>query len=373
VIRVKSGELRIGMTLPWTVYDGAGRLLLREGCTLSSEHQVSVLIARGLYRQADDGQIEEADDILPKGRPPTPFELFYEFASRLDALFSQIEQKQGGCGRSLLKLCTDLQQLCASAPDAALGAVHLCNDGPYPVYHPLHVAVLCELVARRLKYPDEIRTDTVAAALTANVSMRDLQGKLHKQSSPLDEAQRAAIARHPDESARMLREAGVTNDRLLMLVGQHHELPDGSGYPQGRTRDAIAAETLVLGMAESYATMVSGRAYRKPLPAKDALRRFLLARGRQYDETLSQVFIKVLSVYPPGAFVKLENGETAVVIKRAGDDTLHPVVSSYMSQKGTLYTQPRHYDTRQPGFAIKEDCAPDYRVQTMMNMLWGYS
>ncbi len=370
-IKLKLEELQVGMKLPWPIFDADGKQLLQKDHVITSADQLSALVEHGLFRL--DQAVEPESDEAGTNRSLTPFELFYEFTSRIKSLLTQIEQKNAGADKQITKLSGDIQELCDREPDAALATVCLCNDQPYTLCHPIHVAILSALVAKRMEYSTDKRITIIAAALTSNVSMRTLQDLLCHQKAPLTPEQRAHIAAHPSQSVAMLQEVGVTDDFWLSLVRQHHERIDGSGYPSGLKGDTIAMEALILGMADAFAALVSERAYRSAVPAKEALRDFFVSRGKQFHESLSVVFIKELGVYPPGIFVQLENGERGVVIKRANDGSIYPIVSSYMSPGGTLRTRPLLHNTGKEKIAIKTTCASDYRVSSMLNKLWGFA
>ena len=50
-IKVKAGEIVVGTTLSWPVYDKNQRLLLNEGEVISTHGQLQVLLEHGLYRE----------------------------------------------------------------------------------------------------------------------------------------------------------------------------------------------------------------------------------------------------------------------------------------------------------------------------------
>jgi hypothetical protein len=87
---------------------------------------------------------------------------------------------------------------------------------------------------------------------------------------------------------------------------------------------------------------------------------------------LSEVFIKELGVYPPGAFVRLNNGDVAVVTHR-GQDGTSPRVASIITPRGVAYPRPLSRDSADREWAIKEIVARDETVLlTDLLPLWGY-
>jgi HD-GYP domain-containing protein (c-di-GMP phosphodiesterase class II) len=370
-IRVSQDEVGVGKALPWAVYDAEGILLLRQGYVISSDHQLRLLMERGLYRNSSgDGPAEDGTALLQDNE--SPFELVREFCYRLSNIFGAVDETQRDFKQRITKLATDIHKLCEMDIDAALGAVHIYDEHPYTIVHPVHQAILCCIVSAQLDYSDADRRSLLCAALTANIAMLELQEQLHKQVDPLTGEQREAIRRHPEQGMQMLIRHGVNDVLWLKIVMQHHERFDGSGYPRGLEGDEVAQQAMLLAVADRYAAMVSSRGYRKPLSAKGALREFFVQKGKEFDESLSLLFIKNLGIFPPGTFVKLVNGETAVVIQRGKRDSMQPVVSSFISPRGGAYATPLRRDCSQKEYAIHESCDLEEKMPLNLHMLWGY-
>ncbi len=51
LVPVRKNEIELGKPLPFAIYDSDRNLLLNRGVTVSSEHQIEVLLERGLYRE----------------------------------------------------------------------------------------------------------------------------------------------------------------------------------------------------------------------------------------------------------------------------------------------------------------------------------
>lgn len=366
-IRVKDGEIFVGKALSWAAYDRNGRLLLQRGEVISSRRQLEILLKRGLYRRA--GEHARSEDSIEHERA-SPFELLAEFRQRIPALTGALLLAQEEAGERALRLARDLQNLCEQSPDAALGSIQLCKDAPYSVCHPLHTAILCELVGKRAGFPTQERLSLICAALTQNLAMLDLQDRLRQQPEALRPEQRAVVDTHPHRSVEILRTAGIEDPVWLQAVGQHHERMDGSGYPDGLQGEQICSHARLLAVTDRYTAMVSERAYRPALLAKTALRHFLDDSETLFDPKFRVLMIKELSIYPPGSWVRLANGEIALVVKRNENPT-QPLVGSLLNAKGAPYVRPLRRETANPQCRI-EEVLPGRNLPFNLATLWGY-
>jgi HD-GYP domain-containing protein (c-di-GMP phosphodiesterase class II) len=376
--KLNGTQILVGQPVPYDCYDGHGNLLLKKGLVVDTQKQVDFLLERGLFGQPGTASAA-AEVIKPDDRPPTPFELLSHYSNRLKQLFSVLnpdpsaekEPDVSNFPERLLQLAGDLQKLCLLDTDAILGAIHLDDSGRYSVMHPLYRAALCELLAARKTVPESDRLWIIAAALTCDLSMLKLQDDLSRQDQPLQPEQQQAIKAHPMASAKILASFGVNNSIWMNAVIQHHELLNGKGYPRGLALGDISGAARILKLADMYTAMITPRAYRKAMLSKTAMRDIFLKRGSEIDEELAVYIVKELGVYPPGAFVKLQSGELAIVTHR-GINPKSPAVKAVVGPRGAPFDKPvlRKTDIRE--YEILDVVERDMIVKIDLHKLWGY-
>jgi len=226
------------------------------------------------------------------------------------------------------------------------------------------------LIARRKGYDPNAMTTVMAAALTANVGMLDLQESLLHHEGPPSEEIWESIRQHPEHGVALLKAAGIDDADWLATVEQHHEKNDGSGYNKGLQGTAIHDGAKMVGVADRYHVLISDRARRRALPPTDSLRKLFVLK-EHLDEECVLAFIKEMGIYPPGVYVRLHNGEIGMVIRR-GDDGVTPRVASLVSPRGAHYTKPFVRDCKTSEYAIKEQVQPLSIPTANLYALWGY-
>ncbi|MFO0146689.1 MAG: HD-GYP domain-containing protein [Betaproteobacteria bacterium] len=280
------------------------------------------------------------------------------------SVFSEIER----AGHALASLCAApppdfaaqlrlqaqaVERASALDADAALAHVLLGKSLPYPIRQMVNCAVIAAVMkARPGQAEDAALTSLLAAALTMNVSMLDVQAALYANKEMTD-AQRAAVRAHPQASAALLRERGVTDATWLQLVEQHHELLDGSGYPAALQGDAIVRDAQVLALADRYCSMVTERAYRPAITSSVALKEIHARNNGTIEPALIGQLVALMGVYPPGTLVALNNAEYGVVTRRLRD-VKHPVVHTLcMTNLAPFETPRKRLTASQPQFEIE--------------------
>lgn len=242
---------------------------------------------------------------------------------------------------------------CEINADVALAMIQLDHDAPYAIRHAVNVAVIVNLVLENLGQSQGERWHFVAAALTMNIGMYDLQNTLSQQSTPLTEAQKIHIRQHPSIGRELLRSAGVADAVWLECISQHHEAPDGSGYPLKLMGDEILFGARLIGIADRYCALLSNTTYRSSQSADVALQNSLQSDGGSLDDKLLNLFTQTIGSYPPGSVVLLKNGECGVVLKYDSQSG-SPQVLALFTPNDQLYDHPPKRLCHLPEFEIQK-------------------
>jgi HD-GYP domain-containing protein (c-di-GMP phosphodiesterase class II) len=155
------------------------------------------------------------------------------------------------------------------------------------------------LAAHARRVADSLRLDPLDATEVELVAVLHDVGKLAVDPDildwpgPLDERRRDRIRRHTIEGEEML--AGIAGlEHLAPAVRATHEAWDGSGYPDGLTGEEIPLTARIVCVVDAFDAMTSERAYRKPLPRREALGRLRSGAGLQFDPRVVNALLRVL-------------------------------------------------------------------------------
>jgi len=384
-VSVKPGDITVGKATLWPIYDIEETLLLQQGTIITSEKQLQVLLDKGLYRgltpeEASKLEEQREQQLLNEKRSKiinNPFQMEDSCAIETEQLLTKLSTNEKVDVTETTKyISNQIRHCCKINANSTLAAVHLADSFSYSVLHPLHTAILCELLMRRLSFSDAQEQTVISAALTMNIGMHELQDQLFAQTTPLTDEQKLGVNEHPQKSAEILKKAGVTNTHWLTIVAQHHERINGEGYPNKLAGKTIHQGAKVIALADMYAAMITPRAYRKPIMAQQALKDIFSERGKSVDDQLTQMLIREVGIYPPGSFVTLVNGDIAIVIKRAtvrNGKTIAPSVCSIIGPRGGMYSRYNTHDSSKELYRITGICQPTLEEAIDYPKLWGLS
>jgi len=372
LVRVPRGFLRLGSTLSHDIFDRSGKLLLRHGTALESEHLAERLEDVGYYdpeatgdvpHHAQAGSIALTVGYRPDRSGPT-FSAFTELTSACERLQAVYLGSDAALEQEVLDIAAIVRQCCVVDSDASLSAILLALPFAHAVRHPVNVAIITATVLLRQKHDDARLLAALAAALTMNIGALQLHEDLFALGAEPSDEQRAQLRAHPRASVDYLLARAVRNPLWLAIIDQHHEALDGSGYPEGLAGEKILPEAQVVSLADRYCAMVSGRAHRAPMLPPNAIKEIHARHGKAVGPALIATLISSMGIYPPGTCVRLANGDFAVVVHRLLDPR-HPVVYSIGAANGAAYHPPRkHLTAAAPQFAITE---PILREQVIVD------
>lgn len=368
LLRLCAHQIRLNEPLPWNVRNEPGHLLLGKGFLLTDAEQIESLLERGVYVDADEYEAHLREQQAAQARR-TPFELWAQLQRRAGTLL-----RNHATNPHFAQDMTALSdQICsAMREDVAAGTFEMIQGEPlgYAVTHSMQTAFVASLAAERLGWSEAERATLVRAALTMNIAMLDLQNTLSKQATPLSAQQRAAIDAHSHQGRQVLERANVPCNDWLLTVEQHHVTENGGGLPQDRS--SLSQLACMVHYADVYLAKISPRANRAAIPINVAARELYVKAGGA-DNPYVGAIIKQMGIFPPGAFVKLANGDTGIVV-RPGETANTPEVHSLISADGWVFPDPVPRDTRRAEFKVTTAVAQgNVLVQLNRRKLFGYA
>ncbi|MEE2732748.1 MAG: HD domain-containing phosphohydrolase [Pseudomonadota bacterium] len=296
-----------------------------------------------------------------------PFTQLDSLIPELSDLYTAIKSKHEKAAAMMDQLMDTIIRVTDANPDAALAAIHLSRQTS-PLKQPVYCAVIAHLFAQQQSLDANRSRALMQAVLFCNITFYEFQVLLNRMDGKLTDAQRAKLEKHPLQSATIMEAAGFMDPQMIKAIRQHHERPDGSGYPNRLPSKDISDLALVVSMCEVYTARIDNRAHRKPVLAREALSHFQNGDDARIKGLLLN-FAKSIGLYPPGTWVKLASGETAIVIKRNPSSPI-PIVRALFDPNNIPYMGPVPRDAKDPNFKVTGATSPPARPSVDLSALF---
>lgn len=153
--------------------------------------------------------------------------------------------------------------------------------------------------------------------------------------------QRAQLHRHPLESQRLVQAFGKGFTWIGKIVVQVHERGDGTGYPAGLKGEQIHEFARIIGLADTYEAMVHPRPDREPRAVYHVVKEIIDLRNTLFDRQLVKALIHIVSIFPLGSLVRLNNEEIGRVVGTSRLHPTRPTVEILLDPRGRRLSTPR--------------------------------
>lgn len=150
--------------------------------------------------------------------------------------------------------------------------------------------------------------------------------------TPIDFMQ---IRKHPTYTLEILDRIQGIPKVVVLASYQHHERPNGKGYPRGLHRAHIHPFARILNVSDTYVALTSRRPHRPPLMPYSGMECLIRqASGGDADPDVVRALLRVQSLFPIGSFVLLSDGSLAQVLRRSSSNYAAPVVRVLADPEG---------------------------------------
>jgi putative nucleotidyltransferase with HDIG domain len=218
-------------------------------------------------------------------------------------------------------------------PLALPSITRLRQQHEYTYMHSVAVCGWMIALAQELQLSPELVRDAGLAGLLHDIGKATLPPELLDKRSRLTAEEATVLRAHPDRGYDVLREVADMPPLVLDVVRHHHERPDGAGYPDGLSGDALSLYARMGAVCNFYDKVTCPPPGGDKWPSSQALDHLRAARG-EFDDQVVRAFVRVVGAFPPGALVRLRSDRLGVVLDESERDPLHPMVAVFRHVAG---------------------------------------
>lgn len=216
-----------------------------------------------------------------------------------------------GTGATGFGITTESSEFNAQQAALQLAMASLSPDREVDTGHAESVERLIVLVAERLGAQGEECEKIRLAARVHDVGTYVIPDSVREKPGPLNENEWKLVRAHVEAGESIVRSIPQL-EPTAQIVRHTHERWDGNGYPDSVEGEAIPLGSRIIAVCDCFQALRHDRSYRKSLTTNEALDELMLCSGTQFDPSVVDALVEVVSnSRPHGGNVSLSAGEAA--------------------------------------------------------------
>ena len=270
--------------------NSSGAIWLKDQATVEIYEQDGICLSLGFLTIVSKEM--EAEDELKKHHDRLE-EVVHERTAALTILNEQLKQEiaerklaEEKLQQSYLKLQKNLDEIvCAMSLTAE-------KRDPYTAGHQKRTTELAMALAGELGLSEHQIKGIQMAGLIHDMGKISIPAEILSKPCQLNEVEIQLVRRHPQAAFEILKKIEFPWP-VDLIVLQHHEKMDCSGYPQGLAGEEILLEARILCVADVVESIESHRPYRPGLGIDKALEEISINRGILYDQDVVDACLRL--------------------------------------------------------------------------------
>ncbi|WP_295012029.1 HD domain-containing phosphohydrolase [Sulfuricurvum sp.] len=161
--------------------------------------------------------------------------------------------------------------------------------------HSERVANYSKLIAKSMGF-DESACDLIyQAGILHDIGKITTPDAILLKPGKLSDDEYSLIKNHVTAGYEILSEVPMYNN-FVEIIYAHHEHYDGSGYPRSLKGDEIPIEARIMGVADAFDAMTTGRIYKTRKSSEEAINELQELSGIWYDPNVMKYALDVLKL-----------------------------------------------------------------------------
>lgn len=196
-------------------------------------------------------------------------------------------------------------------------------------FHALNVSVIAMMVGKAKGYDAGKLKELSFAALFHDIGKIKIPSAILRKQTPLTAPENNYLRLHTKYGLDMANAIQDFPESAKTVIAQHHEMNDGSGYPEGLREPEIDELAQVIAVANAFDNLCHHNIPTEQKIPYVALSHLYKNCKHLYSNDNLNILIKFMGVFPPGTVVQLSNDSIGLVISVNSNNILYPNVLTY--------------------------------------------
>lgn len=254
---------------------------------------------------------------------------FERSLARMRSVMTKIRNRPVTAVDEAKQLTEDIVDKLMCVDNVTLHLMNGNNEFEDIYFHSLNVAVIAMMIGQAKGYSAEKLKALSFAALFHDMGKVKIPTAIIRKQAPLTEPEANYLKLHTKYGLDLANQIEGFPETAKVVIAQHHELRDGSGYPKGLQGDEINEFAQIIIVANAFDNLCHPPVASEQKIPHAALSHLYKNCKHLYKEENLNILIKFMGVFPPGTVVQLSNNMVGLVISVNASKILFPNVLVY--------------------------------------------
>lgn len=254
---------------------------------------------------------------------------FERSLSQLRSVMSKIRNRPETAVTEATSMVDDIVGKLLSDDNVTLHLMNGKSEFEDIYFHSLNVSILAMMIAKSKGLSSRKIKEIAFGALFHDIGKIKIPSAILRKTTPLTAPEDNYLKLHTKYGLDMANAIQDFPETAKNIIFDHHELIDGSGYPNGKKGDDIDEMAQIIAVANAYDNLCHNNIVAEQKIPYTALSHLFKNCKAQYNNENLSILIKLMGVYPPGTVVHLSNKMVGMVISVNSKNILFPNVLLY--------------------------------------------
>ena len=226
----------------------------------------------------------------------------------------------------------------------------------YVYNHSVNVCLITTYIARKLGFSKKDLENLAMASLFHDIGIMRVPQEMWNKGGKLNSNEIAEVRKHPLYGKEIISGLKGIDETVSIVIGQHQERSDGSGYPYHLEGSGINHMAHLVSLVLRYEALTHTRKWRPRFAPDEAIQQILDKERNSYDSEYMKALLKYISIFPVGSWVKISSGEIGTVVKINEDTPMRPIIDIVFNREKKRFKESHILDLSKQLLIYVEHC-----------------
>lgn len=168
-----------------------------------------------------------------------------------------------------------IAELYSDAKELFMGLIEALGEAidakdPYTQNHSKRVATVSAAIGMEMGLSIELQNTLYVGGILHDLGKIGVPDSILTKAGKLEDEEYEQIKEHPAVGKRILKNVRLLEKEIFALA-EHHERLDGTGYPQGLSKDEISLVGRIVAVADVFDALICDRPYRPAMSLEEVI------------------------------------------------------------------------------------------------------